>query len=141
MGWTLRSTEHESDPEREEQSSRPPRSTRKSLASVVLGFELVIVFLGGLTIFGLEATSPRELGIVIGIVLALIIVLGLALMRTPAGLPVGWAVQVAMLATGFILPGSFIAGGLFAALWVYCWVVGGRIDRQRAELWATTDVE
>lgn len=114
--------------------SVPSRSTRKSLASVVLGFELIIVFLGGLTIFGLNAVSPRELGIGIGVGLAVVMILALALMRTPVGMPIGWLAQIGMLATGFLLPGLFIAGGLFAALWIYCWVVGGRIDRQKAAM-------
>lgn len=118
--------------EQPEPSPNRPRSTRKSLASVVLGFELIIVFLGGLTIFGLNAVTPRELGIVIGVALAVLMILGLALMRTRLGLPIGWFAQACMLATGFILPGLFIAGGLFAGLWIYCWIVGGRIDKQRA---------
>lgn len=109
-----------------------PRSTQKSLASVVLGFELIIVFLGGLTIFGLYALEPRELGIVIGLVLAALIMLALALMRTRFGISLGWIAQIGMLSTGFALPGLFVAGGLFFGLWIYCMVVGKRIDAERA---------
>lgn len=127
------SIEHEADHSAQNvaRASRV-RSTRRSLASVVLGFELIVVFLGGLTIFGLNALEPRELGIVIGSSLAALILLALALMRTPLGLPLGWAVQIGMLATAFVLPPLAIAGALFTALWVYCMVVGGRIDRERA---------
>lgn len=110
-----------------------PRSTRRALASIVLGFELIVVFLGGLTIFGLNALEPRELGIFIGLALAALMILGLALMRTPLGIPIGWAAQVGMLATGFILPALFIAAGLFAGLWIYCIIVGGRMDAARAQ--------
>lgn len=110
-----------------------PRSTRRSLAAVVLGFELVVVFLGGLTIFGLNAVQPRELGFAIAGAIVLLILVAFALMRTSAGLVFGWAAQAAFLATGLLLPGLFIVGGLFFALWIYCWVVGGRIDRQRAD--------
>jgi hypothetical protein len=107
------------------------RSTRRSLASVVLAFELVIVFLGGLTIFGLNAINPRELGIVIGVGLALLMIIALALMRTSLGLPLGWAAQVGMLATGFLVTALFVVGALFFGLWIYCMVVGGRMDRDR----------
>lgn len=110
-----------------------PRSTRRSLASVVLGFELIVMFLGGLTIFGLSAVTPRELGLAIGIGLAVVSLIALALMRTPVGIPLGWAVQVGMLATGFILPGLFIVGVLFTALWIYCMVIGARMDRERSQ--------
>lgn len=115
-----------------------PRSTQRSLAAVVLGFELVVVFLGGLTIFGLSAVTPRELGIAIGAGLALLILVALALLRTRFGIPVGWAVQVGMLATAIILPGLIVAGLLFTALWVYCMVVGTRMDRERAQSNPTT---
>lgn len=115
-----------------------PRSTKRSLAAVVLGFELVVVFLGGLTIFGLSAVTPRELGIAIGAGLALLILVALALLRTRFGIPVGWAVQVGMLATAIILPGLIVAGLLFTALWVYCMVVGTRMDRERAQSNPTT---
>jgi len=108
------------------------RSTRRSLASVVLGFELVIVFLGGLTIFGLGAVNPRELGIAIGISLAVLMIIALASMRTSLGLPLGWAAQAGMLATGFFVPALFLVGALFFGLWIYCMVVGGRIDKERA---------
>lgn len=108
------------------------RSTKRSLASVVLGFELVIVFLGGLTIFGLGAVNPRELGIAIGIGLAILMIIALALMRTSAGLPLGWAAQVGMLATGFFVTALFVVGALFFGLWIYCMIVGGRMDRERA---------
>ena len=99
----------------------------------MLGFELVIVFLGGLTIFGLSAVTPRELGLTIGIGMAIASLIALALMRTPVGIPLGWAIQVGMLATGLILPGLFIVGALFTALWIYCMVVGARMDRERSQ--------
>ena len=99
---------------------------------MVLGFELIIVFLGGLTIFGLYALEPRELGIIIGLFLAALILLALALMRTRVGISLGWIVQIGMLSTGFVLPGLFVAGGLFFGLWIYCMVVGKRIDAERA---------
>lgn len=117
-------------PAANESQGPKPRSTQKSLASVVLGFELVIVFLGGLSIFGLNAIEPRELGIVLGVAIAGFMIVALALMRTKVGIPLGWATQFAMLATGFILPALFVVGGLFFALWIYCMTTGSRMDRE-----------
>ena len=37
--------------------------TQRALASIVLGFELIVVFLIGMTVFGLGILEPRELGI------------------------------------------------------------------------------
>lgn len=111
------------------------KSTRKALASIVLGFELIIVVLIGLTIFGLSLTDPRWIGLAIGGGLALMCVVSLALIRVgEVGITLGWVTHVLMLATAFILPVSLVVSGLFTALWVYCIVRGGKMDRER-EAW------
>ncbi len=112
--------------------SNGQRSTRKALASIVLGFELIIVVLIGLTIFGLGLTDPRWLGLVIGGTLALLCLISLALLRVgEVGIVVGWITHALMLATAFILPTALFVGAVFTALWIYCIVRGGKIDRQR----------
>lgn len=119
--------------------TRGERSTRKALASIVLGFELIIVVLIGLTIFGLGITDPRWLGLVIGGTLALMCIISLALLRVgEVGIVLGWITHALMLATAFILPVALFVGGIFTALWVYCIIRGGKIDRQRAEWAAAT---
>lgn len=113
------------------------RSTRKALASIVLGFELIIVVLIGLTIFGLGITDPRWLGLVIGGVLALLCVVSLGTIRFgEVGIWLGWVTHVLMLATAFILPAALFVGAIFTALWIYCIVRGAKIDRDNAALWA-----
>ncbi len=110
-----------------------PKSTQKALASIVLGFELIIVVLIGLTLFGLAALEPRELGLYLGGGLAVVIIAGLIVMRRGrAGIIIGWVVHGLMLATGFLLPMAFLVGLLFSGLWVYCMVKGGQMDRDRA---------
>ena len=106
--------------------------TQHALASIVLGFELIIVVLIGLAMFGLSVLEPRELGLIIGGGLAILIILGLVLMRRQrAGIIVGWVVHALMLATGIVLPMALIVGVLFTALWIFCMVKGARIDRDR----------
>ncbi|WP_241156206.1 DUF4233 domain-containing protein [Leucobacter chromiireducens] len=108
-------------------------STQKALASIVLGFELIVVVLIGLTLFGLGTLEPRELGLYIGGALAVVIIAGLATVRFGrVGITIGWIVHALMLATAFILPMALIVGLLFTALWVYCMVKGSQMDRDRA---------
>lgn len=108
-------------------------STQKALASIVLGFELIIVVLMGLTIFGLGTLDPRELGLFLGGGLALLIIAGLALMRVGrVGLVIGWIVHLLMLLTGIVLPVAVFVGLIFTALWTFCMVRGAKIDRDRA---------
>lgn len=114
-------------------ASDSPMRTQKALASIVLGFELIIVVLIGLTLFGLGTLEPRALGLVIGGGLGLVTLVGLALMRVGrAGIITGWVLHALMLATGFLVPMAFFVGGIFTALWVYCMVKGSKIDRDRA---------
>lgn len=106
--------------------------TQRALASIVLGFELIVVFLIGMTIFGLGITEPRELGIIGGVGLCVVIILALAFMRVgKVGIWIGWAVHALMLLSAIVLPMALVVGLIFTALWVYCMVRGARIDRDR----------
>lgn len=113
-------------------ASRGHRSTQRALASIVLGFELIIVVLIGLTLFGLGTLEPRELGLFLGGGLAVIIIVALAFMRAGrVGIILGWVVHVLMIGCGFLLPISFVVGALFTGLWIYCMIKGAQIDRDR----------
>ena len=106
--------------------------TQRALASITLGFEMIVVVLIGLAIFGLSLLEPRELGLWIAGGLALACVLALGFMRIgKVGIWLGWIVHALMLLTGFVLPIAVLVGLLFTALWVYCMVKGSRIDRDR----------
>lgn len=109
--------------------------TQRALASIVLGFELIVVFLIGMTIFGLGLLEPRELGIWGGLGLCALIVIALGTMRLGrVGIALGWAVHALMLLSAIVLPMALVVGLIFTALWVYCMVKGARIDRDR-ERW------
>ena len=110
--------------------SSPRRSSvRRSLASIVLGFELVVVFLATLVIFGLS-DLPAWLTLGGGALLCLIMVATLGLLRHSWAYVIGWIVQVVIVATGFLNPAMFVVGALFAGMWTYCMITGTRIDRQ-----------
>ncbi|MBP1325269.1 membrane-bound ClpP family serine protease [Leucobacter exalbidus] len=112
--------------------------TQKALASIVLGFELIIVVLIGLTLFGLGTLEPRYLGLIIGGALALVTIAGLGFMRVGrVGINIGWVLHVLMIATGFLVPAAFFVGAIFTALWIYCMIKGSRMDRDRAAWLAT----
>ncbi len=112
--------------------------TQRALASITLGFELIVVVLIGLAIFGLSLLEPRELGLWIAGGLALACLLALGFMRVGrVGILLGWVVHALMLATAFVLPMSLVVSVLFTALWIYCMVKGAQIDRQRLAYYAS----
>lgn len=117
--------------------SSGPRSVRRSLATILLGFESIVVFLGAVVTLGLVsvATEPgpvSPLVVVIGGVLLCLSMIGLiALLRFRWSYPIGWLLQAIIIATGFITPAMFFVGALFAAMWTYCMIVGSKIDHQK----------
>jgi membrane protein YdbS with pleckstrin-like domain len=113
-------------------SAPRPSSVRRSLASIVLGFELIVVFLATLVIFGLS-DLPAWVTLGGGALLCLIMVATLGLLRYNWAYAIGWAIQVIIVATGFLNPAMFVVGALFAGMWVYCMINGSKIDRAHKE--------
>ncbi|WP_233193184.1 DUF4233 domain-containing protein [Cryobacterium sp. Y29] len=117
--------------------SSGPRSVKRSLATIVLGFETIVVFLGAVVTLGLVsvATEPGPISpltvIIGGVLLCLAMVVLIALLRFRWSYPIGWLLQAVIIATGFITPAMFFVGALFAAMWTYCMVTGSRIDHQK----------
>ncbi len=111
-------------------SRRSARSVKRSLASIVLGFEIVVVFLGALVINGLQELSPL-LVLGGGALLCLIMVAVIGLLNFPGAYLAGWIVQLVVIAAGFLNPALFFVGALFAAMWAYAMIAGNRIDHQK----------
>ena len=112
--------------------SAGPRSVKRSLASIVLGFEVIVVFLGALVAFGLDA-APPAIALGGGALLCVFFVATIALLRYPWSYAVGWALQAIVVASGFLVPAMCFVGALFAAMWTYCMITGTRIDNQKSE--------
>jgi len=137
------------DPTPESPQGPPPapRSVRQSLASIVLGFEIIVVFLAALVIWGLAPTEngtfglPPWVSLVAGGILILGLIATIGLLRYRWGFALGWALQVLIIAAGFVNPAMFFVGLLFGGLWWYCMVVGARIDRDRTAAFADPEQE
>ncbi|MCP9945835.1 DUF4233 domain-containing protein [Streptomyces somaliensis] len=56
----------------------------------------------------------------------------------PGGLQLGWALQVALVLSGFAVPIMFFLGAVFAGLWWASVHFGRRIDEAKAR-WAAQD--
>jgi hypothetical protein len=93
----------------------------------VLIFE-VIVF--GLAVPGMILVSEVPPGAAAGFAggAALLALAAAALLRSQVGYVLGWIVQCAGLALGFLTPTMFVVGALFAAVWVMSFVMGKRLD-------------
>lgn len=120
---------------------RRVRGARESLASIVLGFESVVVFLGGLVVYGLKAL-PAGLepwwGIVAGIVLAIAMIALAPALRHPWGIGLGWALQAILALGAFLVPALGLVALVFGALYAYATIKGGELDRRNARRAAET---
>ncbi|MET0725348.1 MAG: DUF4233 domain-containing protein [Leifsonia sp.] len=116
---------------------RRARTLTESLGSIVLGFELVVVFLAALVNYGLPTAGLVSIGpvggLVSGGVLCLLIIVAIGLLRHPVGIWLGWAVQAIIILAGLLNPVMFFIGAIFAAMWTYAMISGARIDRSNKE--------
>ena len=62
---------------------------------------------------------------------------GGGLLRFPWGYWLGWAIQVAAIAVGFVVTTMFFIGAIFLALWATAYVLGRKIEVERAQWEAT----
>lgn len=112
-----------------------PRTLVQKLGAIVLGFEAVVVFLAGLTVYGLKALPegvPDWWGIVGGAVLALAMVVLSGAIARPGAIPAGWALQAIVLASALLVPAIALVALIFGGMWGYATIVGARVDRRGA---------
>jgi hypothetical protein len=122
---------------RAEPRERRRRGAAESLGSVVLVFEAIIVFLGGLAVYGLRALPegiPPWWGIVGGSILALVMALLGGVLRHRWAIVVGWVLQGIVALGGFLVPGLFLVAIVFGAMWGYATIKGAALDRRNAAL-------
>lgn len=120
--------------------AKPPRPRRQrslveNLGAIVLGFESVVVFLGGLVAFGLNALPagiPSWWGIVAGSVLAVVMVLTAGVLRHRWGIALGWALQALVALSALVVPAMLLIALIFGGLWAYATIGGARVQARVA---------
>ncbi len=105
---------------------------QRSMCAGMLGLEAVVLFLTTPVLLTLTDVSTG-VGLAVGLGLTLACLVAAGLMRRRVGAALGWAVQAGALALGFLIPAMFALGLVFLALYAGAYVLGGRIDRERAE--------
>ncbi|MCU4672481.1 DUF4233 domain-containing protein [Microbacterium fluvii] len=116
---------------------RRRRGAAESLGSIVLVFESIVVFLGGLTVYGLRvlpAGIAPWWGIVGGTVLAVLMIAVSGLLRHRWAMAVGWMLQLLVVLAGLLVPALALVGLIFGAMWAYATIKGASLDRRNARL-------
>ncbi|WP_245927682.1 DUF4233 domain-containing protein [Nocardioides silvaticus] len=111
-------------------------SARRSLCATVLLCEAITLGLTTPVMITL-GDVPRGTALAVGLGLALACLLTAGLLRAAWAYWIGHAIQVAAIGLGFVVGFMFVLGPVFALLWGVAFRVGGRIERERAEAYAT----
>lgn len=120
----------------------PPRQRRRrgaaeSLATIVLGFESLVAFLGGLAVYGLKSL-PQPIapwwGIVAGTTLAVLMILTTRFTRYRWGIAMGWVLQAVVALGAFLIPAFALVALVFGGMYAYATIKGAAIDRRNAQL-------
>jgi hypothetical protein len=110
---------------------RRQRGIRESLGSIVLGFELIVLFLGTLVAWGLHS-GPAAVVITGGAVLVVLSAVAILTMRYRIGATLGFAVQILAVISGIWVHMMFVVGLVFLAIWIYAMYQAGKIEKQIA---------
>jgi len=107
------------------------RSPRRMMCAAVLGFECIVLGLSSIVLITIEDISA-PIGLAIGLGLAVAAILIAGLLRFEWAYYLGFALQVAALALGIVVPAMIVLGLVFGALWTTAYVLGLKIEREQA---------
>jgi hypothetical protein len=114
------------------------RSVQRSMCAAMLVLQAVVL---GLTTPVMISVSRVEVSTALwlGLGLATACVVTSGTLRRRWAYLVGWAIQVASVALGLVIPMMFLLGVIFASLWAGAYFLGRRIDVEKAERVALED--
>ena len=104
---------------------------RRRLCSAILVLQAVVLGLSTPVLISVESVdTSRALWIGIGLTVACLLAAGM--LRRREGYWLGWAIQVAAVALGALVPAMFVLGAIFGLLWFTAYRLGSTIDRDKA---------
>ena len=104
----------------------------RPMCAAMLTLQAVVLFLTTPVMISVSDVGvPTAVAVGLGLTVACLVAAGT--LRGPWGYRLGWAIQVASLVLGLVVPIMFVIGAIFAGLWVAAFVLGRRIDVEKAE--------
>ncbi|KUN83629.1 hypothetical protein AQJ66_18645 [Streptomyces bungoensis] len=103
----------------------------RTLCSSTLIGEFFVIGFAGLVAMKDPGLSTSTVWLVSGIAMVLCVLL-CGVVTRPGGVALGWALQIALVASGVFVPTMFFMGALFAALWWASVHFGRKIDEAKA---------
>ncbi|WP_151081550.1 DUF4233 domain-containing protein [Nocardioides cynanchi] len=116
------------------------RSPKRGMCAAILALEGVALALTTPVMINL-ANVPWRTACWVGLGLCVACLLLAGLLRSEIAYAAGWAIQVAAIGLGFVVPMMFVLGVIFALLWGTAYFLGRRIERERAAAYAAFEAE
>jgi len=112
---------------------RPKRAktATESLMTATMGMEILVVLFGAIALFGVRATEPPALAFLGGVVLIVLLAIGIRLARYSWGYWYSGALQLLLLATGFVEPLAAVTAAIFVGFWIYSLVRGRQLEEAK----------
>lgn len=109
---------------------------QRRLCAAILGLQSLVLALTTPVLIAV-ADVPAGRAVAIGVGLAVVAIVLAGMLRHRWAYGAGWALQVASLAVGVLVPAMVTLGVIFTALWATAYFLGAKIERERAE-WTRT---
>jgi hypothetical protein len=114
------------------------RSPRRGMCAAVLSLEAIVLGLTTpvmITVVGVA--TPVALAVGLGLAVLCLLVAGM--LRSEWAYGLGWLIQVAAIGLGFVIGMMFFLGAVFALLWATAYLLGRKIERERAAAYEAFD--
>jgi hypothetical protein len=110
----------------------------RTLCSSTLIGEFFVIDFAGLVAMKDPGLSMTTVWTVSGVAMVLCVLL-CGVVTRPGGVQLGWALQIALIASGFVVPTMFFLGAIFAALWWASVHYGRKVDEAKARFAAQAE--
>ncbi len=118
----------------EEQVVNTERSPRRGMCAAVLCLEAIALGLTTPVLISIAGVATGT-ALAVGLGLAVVCLVLAGMLRAEWAYAMGYVVQAAAIALGFVIPVMFGLGAIFAALWAGADLLGRKIERERAAAW------
>lgn len=110
---------------------------RTLCASTLIG-EFFVIGFAGLVAMKDPSLSVSTVWLVSGVAMLLCVLL-CGMVTRPGGVALGWALQIALIASGVFVPTMYFMGAVFAALWWASVHFGRKVDEAKARFAAQAE--
>lgn len=108
------------------------RSPRRGMCAAVLSLEAITIGLTTPVMISIaDVDTATALWVGLGLMGACLLIAGM--LRGEWAYYLGWAIQLAAIGLGFVVTIMFVLGPIFALLWATAYLLGKKIERDRAQ--------